>query len=62
MSKNQKSFNLKDVLELYQSDERLLRFLPILERELICNPKACLNELTTEHLMEAYWLDIGGEA
>ncbi len=61
---NEKIYNrrFKKILRHYLDDDRLFRFIPILEAEYHSSSgKAWLDEIYTNHLIEAWWVDIGGE-
>lgn len=57
--KNRHDFD--EILEFYRQDDRLVRYVDRFTKELESDETACMEELLTEHIWEAYWLDIGGE-
>ncbi len=60
-SKGNTGSDLSDVIDQYTSDDRLVRFADILKRKIESDNRADLDEFVTQHTMEAYWCDLGGE-
>ena len=52
---------LSSIMDMYLSDDKLIRFADKLKREINHSENVDLKELILQHIMEAYWQDLGGE-